>query len=146
MISLPLPHSSVQGVALADVQRELTFCHRTKLPVLGLVENMSGFVCPHCSVSTFVCPHCSVSTFVCPHCLVGTFACPHCSRSTFVCPRCSVSTFVCPHVSHSIDVYRVPLSVCCSLTLPLSFFCRNAPTSSVPVEGSHLRQRTKFHF
>jgi Mrp family chromosome partitioning ATPase len=44
--------STPQGVALADVQRELTFCHRTKLPVLGLVENMSGFVCPHCSECT----------------------------------------------------------------------------------------------
>nr|QSX72222.1 cytosolic Fe-S cluster assembly factor NUBP2 [Halisarca dujardinii] len=44
--------STPQGVALADVQRELTFCRRTKLPVLGLVENMSGFVCPHCSECT----------------------------------------------------------------------------------------------
>lgn len=38
-----------QGVALSDVRRELTFCRKTRIPVLGLVENMSGFVCPHCA-------------------------------------------------------------------------------------------------
>ena len=42
----------LKAVAVADVRRELTFCRRTKLPVLGIVENMSGFVCPHCSVSS----------------------------------------------------------------------------------------------
>ena len=41
----------MQGVALADVRRELSFCRKTGIPVLGIVENMSGFVCPHCSVS-----------------------------------------------------------------------------------------------
>lgn len=39
-----------QGVALADVRKELNFCKKVKLPVLGVVENMSGFICPHCSV------------------------------------------------------------------------------------------------
>ena len=43
--------SCVQAVAVADVQRELSFCQKTGVPVLGVVENMSGFVCPHCSVS-----------------------------------------------------------------------------------------------
>nr|CAB3264476.1 cytosolic Fe-S cluster assembly factor NUBP2 homolog [Phallusia mammillata] len=38
-----------QAVAVADVQRELTFCRKTGIPVLGIVENMSGYVCPHCS-------------------------------------------------------------------------------------------------
>lgn len=42
-----------QAVALSDVRRELTFCRKTGTPVLGIVENMSGFVCPHCSVSFF---------------------------------------------------------------------------------------------
>eukprot|EP00049_Salpingoeca_infusionum_P018231 m.356322 g.356322 ORF g.356322 m.356322 type:complete len:294 (+) comp17504_c0_seq1:139-1020(+) len=37
-----------QGVALADVRREASFCKKAKLPILGVVENMSGFVCPHC--------------------------------------------------------------------------------------------------
>ncbi|ADH85033.1 Mrp/NBP35 family ATP-binding protein [Desulfurivibrio alkaliphilus] len=38
-----------QRVALADVRKSLNFCKHVKLDVLGLVENMSGYVCPHCS-------------------------------------------------------------------------------------------------
>ncbi|XP_071530036.1 cytosolic Fe-S cluster assembly factor NUBP2 homolog [Panulirus ornatus] len=38
-----------QMVAVADVARELTFCRRTGINVLGIIENMSGFVCPNCS-------------------------------------------------------------------------------------------------
>ena len=37
-----------QEVALVDVEKSLSFCRELKLPVIGLVENMSGFVCPHC--------------------------------------------------------------------------------------------------
>lgn len=40
-----------QAVSLADVRKELNFCHKVKIPILGVVENMSGFVCPHCAVS-----------------------------------------------------------------------------------------------
>lgn len=40
-----------QGVAIADVRKEISFCKKVKLPILGVVENMSGFVCPHCAVS-----------------------------------------------------------------------------------------------
>lgn len=43
-----------QAVAVGDVRRELTFCKKTKIPVLGVVENMSGFVCPHCAECTNV--------------------------------------------------------------------------------------------
>lgn len=46
--------STPQAVALADVRRELTFCRKTGLKVLGIVENMSGFACPHCSECTNV--------------------------------------------------------------------------------------------
>ncbi len=38
-----------QQVALLDVRRSIRFCQELELPVLGLVENMSGLVCPHCS-------------------------------------------------------------------------------------------------
>ncbi|CAH0388677.1 unnamed protein product [Bemisia tabaci] len=38
-----------QAVAIEDVRKELTFCRKTSIPILGIVENMSGFVCPHCS-------------------------------------------------------------------------------------------------
>lgn len=37
-----------QDVALVDVRKSVTFCRQLKLPVIGVVENMSGFVCPHC--------------------------------------------------------------------------------------------------
>lgn len=41
-----------QAVATADVRKELNFCAKTGLRVLGVVENMSGYVCPHCSECT----------------------------------------------------------------------------------------------
>ncbi len=37
-----------QEVALLDVRKEIHFCKRAGIPILGLVENMSGFVCPNC--------------------------------------------------------------------------------------------------
>ncbi|XP_027745389.1 cytosolic Fe-S cluster assembly factor NUBP2 isoform X5 [Empidonax traillii] len=52
-----------QAVSVGDVRRELTFCRKTGLQVLGVVENMSGFVCPHCSGSLeFMTPCCSSSS------------------------------------------------------------------------------------
>ncbi|XP_037360499.1 cytosolic Fe-S cluster assembly factor NUBP2 isoform X2 [Talpa occidentalis] len=43
-----------QAVSVGDVRRELTFCRKAGLRVVGLVENMSGFVCPHCAECTSV--------------------------------------------------------------------------------------------
>lgn len=40
-----------QEVALADVRKSLNFCKHVKMHVLGMVENMSGFICPHCNES-----------------------------------------------------------------------------------------------
>ncbi|RKO83073.1 ParA/MinD ATPase like-domain-containing protein, partial [Blyttiomyces helicus] len=37
-----------QEVSLQDVRKEITFCRRVGVPILGVVENMSGFVCPNC--------------------------------------------------------------------------------------------------
>lgn len=37
-----------QDVALADVRKSIRFCSQLNLPVLGVIENMSGFACPHC--------------------------------------------------------------------------------------------------
>ncbi len=37
-----------QGVAIDDVRRSVSFCREVGNPVLGIVENMSGYVCPHC--------------------------------------------------------------------------------------------------
>ena len=51
--SLPDPLGAIvvttpQKVAAADVSRSLAFCDQLAFPVVGIVENMSGFVCPHC--------------------------------------------------------------------------------------------------
>ena len=41
-----------QDVATTDVRKSITFCRQLNLPVLGVVENMSGFVCPKCGTVT----------------------------------------------------------------------------------------------
>jgi ATP-binding protein involved in chromosome partitioning len=38
-----------QEVSLADVRKSINFCKTVKMPIFGLVENMSGLVCPHCN-------------------------------------------------------------------------------------------------
>lgn len=43
-----------QAIATADVRKELNFCTKTGINVIGVVENMSGFVCPNCSECTDV--------------------------------------------------------------------------------------------
>lgn len=37
-----------QEVSLLDVKKSLSFCKQVGMPVLGIVENMSGMICPHC--------------------------------------------------------------------------------------------------
>ena len=37
-----------QEVSLADVRKSISFCKTVKMEIFGLIENMSGFVCPHC--------------------------------------------------------------------------------------------------
>lgn len=41
-----------QDVSTDDVRKELSFCHKLNVRCLGLVENMSGYVCPHCAECT----------------------------------------------------------------------------------------------
>ena len=41
-----------QHLAVIDVKKCITFCRQLNLPVLGVIENMSGFVCPHCNRKT----------------------------------------------------------------------------------------------
>ncbi|XP_076433991.1 cytosolic Fe-S cluster assembly factor NUBP1 isoform X2 [Peromyscus maniculatus bairdii] len=45
-----------QEVALQDVRKEISFCHKVKLPVIGVVENMSGFICPKCKKESQIFP------------------------------------------------------------------------------------------
>lgn len=40
-----------QDVAISDVRRSVSFCEKLQLPVVGIIENMSGFECPHCGKS-----------------------------------------------------------------------------------------------
>ncbi len=40
-----------QEVALAAVRRSITFCRQMSVPVLGVIENMSGFTCPSCGTT-----------------------------------------------------------------------------------------------
>ncbi len=37
-----------QEVSLADVRKSIRFCRQVKMEILGLIENMSGLVCPKC--------------------------------------------------------------------------------------------------
>ena len=37
-----------QDLAIADVRRCVSFCNAVSLPVVGIVENMSGLACPKC--------------------------------------------------------------------------------------------------
>jgi len=41
-----------QEMALSDVRKCITFCRNLNLPIIGVLENMSGFVCPECGHRT----------------------------------------------------------------------------------------------
>ena len=43
-----------QAVAVLDVQKSIQFTRSMELPVLGIVENMATFACPHCSKETHI--------------------------------------------------------------------------------------------
>ena len=54
--------STPQDVALADVIRAKLMFDKVAIPVLGIVENMSSFVCPHCRKETNIFDHGGVRT------------------------------------------------------------------------------------
>jgi ATP-binding protein involved in chromosome partitioning len=37
-----------QEIALADVRKSISFCKTVNMEIFGIIENMSGFPCPHC--------------------------------------------------------------------------------------------------
>ena len=39
-----------------DVRKSISFCRQVNVPVLGVIENMSGFVCPKCGEITQILP------------------------------------------------------------------------------------------
>jgi len=46
-----------QEVALSDVAKALSMLRRLNVPIIGLVENMSAFICPHCGDATEIFGH-----------------------------------------------------------------------------------------
>lgn len=40
--------TSPQDLSVIDVRKSITFCRQVNVPVLGVIENMSGLICPHC--------------------------------------------------------------------------------------------------
>ncbi|EFK09228.1 dinitrogenase iron-molybdenum cofactor [delta proteobacterium NaphS2] len=46
--ALALIVTTPQEVSLADVRKSINFCRQVNMEILGLVENMSGLLCPHC--------------------------------------------------------------------------------------------------
>ena len=40
--------STPQDLALMDATRAISFFEQAKVPIIGLVENMAGYACPHC--------------------------------------------------------------------------------------------------
>ena len=49
--------STPQDLALIDARKALAMFRRTEVPVLGMVENMSVFVCPHCGEASHIFGH-----------------------------------------------------------------------------------------
>ncbi|RFC33770.1 MAG: NUBPL iron-transfer P-loop NTPase, partial [Candidatus Nitrotoga sp. MKT] len=41
--------STPQDVALLDARKMISFVKERNTPIIGIVENMSGLICPHCS-------------------------------------------------------------------------------------------------
>ena len=37
-----------QDVAILDSRKSVMFAKELKVPIIGIIENMSGFICPHC--------------------------------------------------------------------------------------------------
>lgn len=45
-----------QEVSLMDVRKQIDFCQRTGIKILGVIENMGEFICPKCSRSSVIFP------------------------------------------------------------------------------------------
>lgn len=45
-----------QEVSLLDVRKEISFCRKMKVPLVGVIENMSRFACPNCTTVAEIFP------------------------------------------------------------------------------------------
>jgi ATP-binding protein involved in chromosome partitioning len=51
-----------QSIALSDVRKAVAMFKKLNVPILGAIENMSGFVCPHCSKESKIFSEGSIKT------------------------------------------------------------------------------------
>ena len=49
--------STPQDLALIDARKGLAMFRQVKVPILGIIENMSSFVCPHCNETSHIFGH-----------------------------------------------------------------------------------------
>jgi ATP-binding protein involved in chromosome partitioning len=49
--------STPQDLALIDARRGVSMFKRVEIPILGIVENMATFICPHCGQSSHIFGH-----------------------------------------------------------------------------------------
>lgn len=45
-----------QEISLLDVRKEINFCKKVKMPIVGVIENMKGFICPKCTTKSDIFP------------------------------------------------------------------------------------------
>ena len=43
-----------QEISLADVRKCITFCRQLEMEPIGIIENMSGVICPHCGKKFYI--------------------------------------------------------------------------------------------
>ncbi|XP_065221224.1 cytosolic Fe-S cluster assembly factor Nubp1 homolog [Planococcus citri] len=48
--------STPQEVSLLDVRKEINFLHKVNIPIVGVIENMSTFICPKCKTGSDIFP------------------------------------------------------------------------------------------
>lgn len=63
--------STPQSVALADAVRAISMFEKVNIPILGVIENMSEFVCPNCGHVTHIFSHAGTEE------VVKKFGVPH---------------------------------------------------------------------
>ncbi|HSC61067.1 MAG TPA: P-loop NTPase, partial [Rhizomicrobium sp.] len=49
--------STPQDIALIDARKGIAMIEKTQVPVLGIIENMSMFICPHCGKESHIFGH-----------------------------------------------------------------------------------------
>ena len=49
--------STPQDLALIDARKGVAMFRKMNVPILGIVENMSGFTCPHCGHTSYIFGH-----------------------------------------------------------------------------------------